>query len=325
MLDDLRVRPVQRRGRLFFEVGLPDVRGHADDLAPDVLHGPGRRAARHRGALREAHTLPEGILVGEVPPRQALADDDDRSRSPGVPLGKRAPLDQRDSHRAEVILADQDVSGLRLLARRGAPAIDRKSLPTRPVERGPRRHGGKQHARILAGPIQRRSPVGHRLRKGSASVGDGLEQVVGIDATGDRLQVQEAADHQAGADKKHERDRQLRDDQQAAGPAAAGPAGRGRNFQAIAEIDLRGMQSGHQPEHDSGDERDEQADREDAPVYRHRHPLRNVTAGDREGQQRVSRPARQQHAQRAAQEEQQHALDEHLPDEARPARPERRL
>ncbi len=84
------------------------------------------------------------------------------------------------------------------------------------------------------------------------------------------------------------------------------------------------MQSGHQTEHDSGDERDEHADREDAPVYRHVHPLRNVTARDREGQQRVCRPARQQHAERAAQKEQQRALDEHLPDETRPARPERR-
>ena len=141
---------------------------------------------------------------------------------------------------------------------------------------------------------------------------------------GRRLQVQEAADHQPGADKKHERDRQLRDDQQAARPAAAEPAGRARGFQPIAEIDLRRMQRGHETEHDARDQRDEQGDREDAPVHRHRHPLGNVAAGDREGQQRVCRPARQQHAQRAAQQKQQHALDEHLPDEARPAGPERR-
>ena len=257
MLDDLRVRPVKRRGGLFVEIPLPDVRGHADNLPPDVFHGPGCRATRHRGMLREAHTHSERILVGEVPPRQTLADDDDRSRCPGVFLREYAPLQQRNSHRAKVILTDQDVSGLRLLPGGGPRStIDGKFLLTRAVHRRPRRHGGEQHARILADSIECRSPEGHRLWKGPACIRNGLEQVLGIDATGRCLQLHEAPDHQPGADQQHERDSQFRDDQQAARPSPAEPGGHARGFQAIVEIDLRRLHSGHETEHDACDQRD---------------------------------------------------------------------
>ena len=75
VLDDLRIRAVDRhRGRVV-QARLPHVRDNADNLAPDALHGPCGGTTGHGRPFFELHPPAQRVAVPEVPPRKAFADD----------------------------------------------------------------------------------------------------------------------------------------------------------------------------------------------------------------------------------------------------------
>ena len=107
MFEDLAIRAVDRRRGSFVQIGLADVAGHADDVAPHTVDGRGDDATAQRRALVDTDPLANGILAWELLPSERLADDDDRRSRMPVQLRERAPSAERNAQRREVIRADQ--------------------------------------------------------------------------------------------------------------------------------------------------------------------------------------------------------------------------
>ena len=80
MLEDLAIGAVDRRRRRFVQVGLANVAGYCDDLAPHAVDGRGDDATAQRRTLIDADPLANRIPARELLPGQRLADDDDRRR-----------------------------------------------------------------------------------------------------------------------------------------------------------------------------------------------------------------------------------------------------
>ena len=90
----------------------------------------------------------------------------------------------------------------------------------------------------------------------------------------------------------------------------------------MIQIDSRRSKGGHEPGEQTRHDGECTREREHTEIERHSHPARHVPASRREGDQTVHRPTRDQQAQSATRQEQQHALDEHLLNQPASARPE---
>jgi hypothetical protein len=111
-----------------------------------------------------------------------LTDDDDRCRRAGVFLGERASLHQRNPHRLEVLLADQDVAGLVIAGGDKGSTLDGKRLAARTVNRRTRGDRCSDDAGIMADHIECLAPKGNRFRKRSAAVGSCFQEVFNVDS-----------------------------------------------------------------------------------------------------------------------------------------------
>ena len=143
-----------------------------------------------------------------------------------------------------------------------------------------------------------------------------------IESGADALKLREAADHQAGANRQDQRERDLGDDQQplhAAVAAArdAAPA----VLQGLDQRRARGAQRRHQAEHHAADRR--HGEREEEHRHVHAHFVETRNALRRHRQQRLGAPRRQQQADEPRHDREHDALGDELRDDAAAAGAER--
>ncbi len=113
---------------LYIEAGRLDVARHPDDGDPTQLVSarPAKAFAYGRGI----------IIGGDDLADERFVHDRDREGTVAVELGKRTPLDQRNSHDAKVVRADPAVENLGLGAFHDRLAFDRQVMRNRaPSER----------------------------------------------------------------------------------------------------------------------------------------------------------------------------------------------
>jgi hypothetical protein len=131
----------------------------------------------------------------------------------------------------------------------------------------------------------------------------------------------QGADHQSRADHQHERQRDLGDDQRRAQPAPR--SGRHRAvLQGIDEIRLRDLQRRHHTGDHAGEERNPERESEHRRIEPHFVEPRDGLRRKRD--QGIDAPRRQEHAQNAPAQRQQHRLGQELPHHARPPASQRR-
>ena len=134
-----------------------------------------------------------------------------------------------------------------------------------------------------------------------------------IESRIDRRRPFQRAHEQRGGDDEHDAERDLRDDERVAQPHALRSA-LGVRFQLAHHVRSRRMQRGREPESHGGDERQAQREHDGAQVERQGMSIGTGKAGKLRQQER-GHHAREHKTHRAAQEEQQRRLDEHLPHE----------
>ena len=147
--------------------------------------------------------------------------------------------------------------------------------------------------------------------------------MLGVEPGGNPLRVLEAAQEQPGADERHERQRDLRGDEQAAQvehPVRPGGCA-GLFLQFDREIGTRRLHGRRQTEHHAGSERHAEREQQDARVrvkidgvgLQERRPIRP---------QQVLRPVREHQAERAADQREQRAFGQQLQHQPAAARAE---
>ena len=116
------VRPIRHRPALDVEPVVPDVADHADDLVFLVVPG-------------DADVLADGILARPVPQRHGLVDDDAALGIRGILLAEEPSLEERHSHRLQIVVRDHADVGDRLLPScgLGLPTISIDVAAARPV------------------------------------------------------------------------------------------------------------------------------------------------------------------------------------------------
>ncbi len=317
-----RLRPHhhgQRVGGKLFEREVHDRR--CARIEPELAHVAAD--ADHRPPARVAgqpQPLPQGA-VRPVLPREGLVDHRRRHLAFGVGLLERAPARNRNAHRLEPARRDDtDLFVGRLRPRGHGPAVDLERLVVgHSAERGVIDAAGCHRAGKLAQPLKngaedllacarRPDRHGHRALRMKARI--------------DVHHLAEAAEEQRCARDQDQRERHVGGDQRL--PQAPG-ARRGRRIpaaQRFVEVDLRRGQGREQAEEDAAHQRGAEREGEHRAVDAHLLRARQIARSGRE--QQIDSPECEQHAQRAAEQGEEEALDQHLPHQPRPAGAQRR-
>ena len=137
----------------------------------------------------------------------------------------------------------------------------------------------------------------------------------GVDADVGSIQDQKTAHHEAGAGEQDKRERQLGNDERAGPSPRAGSrrSGAAAFFQHVVQVRPRDVQRRRKTERDAGGHAREGEEREHARVEREHHPVR-LAHILRHRVERLEPKDRQAKADKAADEGEQHAFDEQLPD-----------
>ena len=301
----------------------------------DDLH-LGRRAVGP--GLRVADALAEGVVLGEEFLRQRLVDDGDARRFLVTHLagGEVTAAEERDAHGLEVMIrrgSDQGVGpgfrgiGIGLALGRGLAGVDEARHVGRVavgqlVAEG---HGGDAGfgAEAVEGVQEGALGLGRRrVAEGVIELGNVL--ALRLEAQLGAAGGQRAAHKQGGAEEQHEREGNLRHDQQVAAGEEAVEAAVGVGVGALLlegahEVGLGGAQGrphgeehgGHEAEAEGGEEHGGARRRVDGEreVHRAEKGLQGI-------QQQVVAPKGDEQAERAAGEREQEALDDQLADDA---------
>ena len=254
---------------------------------------------------------------------EALVDD--RGLVPGcaVDIGEDPAAKHPGADRVEIAGAHAQHRDLRRpLTCRRRTAINRQ-LP----------HHAAEHRRVagdrtrLDGPhmaqalfelsIQPRARLGARVFR-QRQRHPHRQEMGRVDAQVRLIEHEEAPHHESGARQEDQRQDHFDNDEGARPAAGAHPAASAAAaslFQDLVHVGFGDMQRRREPEEHSGPEADGGKEREHDLVHRERHPVRLADAGGGHIEQSHA-PRRQAETQNAAQDREQHALDEQLPDDA---------
>ena len=147
------------------------------------------------------------------------------------------------------------------------------------------------------------------------------EEPIGIEAGGYFRQVREALDHQPGADQQDQRQADFGGDEERAPPAAAAGASAFALFQCFRRVPGRRRKRRDEPEQNAGDNRHAEAEGEDLAIEA--DLFEAPQAGRRHRHQERDRPRGEQRTERTADDREQHAFGEQLPDQTETARAHR--
>ena len=240
---------------------------------------------------------------------------------------ERTAADETDADRVEIGGADaQHRDRLRFVSRRCLAVnlkLQESAAAKRLIAGGARPDDGAvgvqplfhaPHEVEASGAIvfARRQNEGHR------------QQARRFDADVHPVHVDEAAHHEPGAGEQHQRERQLRHNQRRR-PAPSTYAARSRPsslFEDFIDVGLGDVQRGRKAEHNSRQQADGEEEHEDVRVHVERHPVRLADV-----LRLAIEPPNAQIADAqtddAADEREENALDEQLPDDAPPGGAER--
>ena len=329
--DELERQRHRRSERLLGIRQVPDRPAHAE-VEPVLLHVAHDADHRHpRPALACAHAphpLAERVFGRPRLPPQLLAHHRDRQAALAISVVEQPPRDQFDPERRRVPRADQAVRRDRHLRRIGAGAS--LGLEDR-IQRGPALHrhvrgraGGndprkrsdaQQDLFDEAGALRQRRVPDRRKRQLDH------HQSIGTKAQVDVLQALERPHQEPAADQERSGDRDFRDHQRGEDPPASAAA-RGALIPLPEHGDESGRTCDFQRRNHPGDrsgqdchgERKREHPTVDPEIGEHRAEGRSL---DRiQGGEKGPRPVREQHPGGAAEEGEQQAFGEELPDEA---------
>src|SRR6267143_269968 len=313
----LRKRVVAFQGDGFSEAIVHDVANHSDDFRLLII--------------QEVEVLPQRILAGPQSFGELLIDDHDRSGIGVVACGKFAAAKQWNAHGLEISGIDGVDAGERLLAalvrstpldiaeaRGGVVAFQRKIIrDSDPFDAGKRGNAGKKLFEKL-----RRAALGRVVRAGK--IHPHRNHVIGAEAGIDFEHAHEAAAQQTGANEKHQRESDFRDDEKAAKAIVSKTLGAAAPgfVQEMAEAVTRGGNGGREPEEQTGQERNAKSEEQNAQVQSDfLHAGQLLWAG---GHEQAHQSPGQNETEPAAYEREQHALREKLAHDAQTASAERR-
>ena len=251
--------------------------------------------------VADVHALADRILVREVLLDERLVDNRDVLAGRRVLRRERAAAKHRNRERFEVARRDHAIvrrGRVARLQRRPPADVERQHVVA--TERQRLHGGGRLHAglglelgdqiveervmglrRPVRRPRQRDLKREHALR---------LESRIDVD------ELVEAAQQQRRARQQHDRQRDLRDEQHAAHPAATGRRGRAAAFlEHRAHAGARRLPRGRQAEEDAGHDRRDRRKREHRAIDPDVGDPRNAASAERLN--RRDREITQQHAQ----------------------------
>ena len=193
--------------------------------------------------------LPIGSCPGQKRFDDALADDDRRRRGVSFGVGERAAGDDRNAQRAEELRRDAvDVRARHVLRGRPAAALRRYRSGARRCRRAAGRcRGRRRRRRARRGAVRAARGLGRPAAAAAPCGAPAAAAAGGADARGmltrsvstesrDRspgssaVEVADRADHQAGADEQHDRQRHLHDDERVAQPLRPAAVAAARRF-----------------------------------------------------------------------------------------------
>ena len=226
-------------------------------------------------------------------------------------------------------------------ARRPARDDERK-LPDgfeRHATRGARGGDAGQRAQTLAAVAGELADPVARLEARSGDRHAQGQEIARVESWPDRAQRHRRPNEQRGADHEHQRERDLQDDQHRA--SAGSTKARDRRdagaLQRNVEIGARGLKSGQESKDDAGRDRDDERERQHAPVGAHADGTARDDARDRaraaeieriglriDGEKHPDRRHAGAETQDAARERQDEALGHQLPDDPSSSRTDRR-
>ena len=292
-------------------------RRDADDAAPRTI-------------VAGFHVVADGIAVRPESSRQCLVDDRHERRVAGVGLLEEPPSAQRRPDGGKVVgrhsshARNQPRLPLLRLA-----ALDCEDLLV--VALAERRLRGQADC---LDSRQAAHAVGELRVKLASSVpvlivcqADGLqrhaadEHVLRPEARIDAQQLIEAAQQQAGANQKHDRQRELRDDERVGEPAARGrPRRAPAVLDGVLQVDARAAQCRRDAEEYDRHERHDDRERKHRRIER--DGLQVVEAFHGHATKYTSAPRAEHQTNDRARQPEQQALDEQLPNDAPRARAE---
>src|SRR5262245_7369867 len=274
----------------------------------------------------KANVFAQGVAVGPEALRQSFVDDDHGIRIGGVGFGELAALDHGDAHRFEVIGRADAMSPVELLSgRRIGHAFDQKTrrriaLAQRQIVDQRGRFDSVQTPRAPHQLVVKRAAARVVFIFGGGQSNSHRQHVVSIDARIYFQNRQEVLHQQPRAGQQHQRHRDFSDGQRGAQPMTTDARLAHAVLQRFVQIGLRRLNRRREAEEDSGhygnDQRENQHARIDAEmiVARH-HPSRFLRQRDLES---LDTPSGEQNADRSANERQDDAFGQQLPDDPAP-------
>ncbi len=250
-----------------------------------LVSGPSPRPSR----------LPIALLSAEEMLRELAVDDRDLRVLDDVRRPEVAAVEQLDAHRLEVAGRERVHERLHVLAVLGLVAFDRGGAV--PFVAGQDRHAGmpgRLDPRRAAQAIEQLVVEIHRSRivvSAQRRRQPERDQVVHLHAGVGGLQILQAAHEQSRAEQQQEAQRHLRGDealaQEERSAGARDPADRVLERRPL--IGIAGLERRQQPEHDAGDERQDECERQDPQIRRRLNQQRLLLRDERD------QAARQRH------------------------------